>query len=553
MKNKIIALLCVIVISLLALAACDDDKKSNEDCVHTFSDEWASSETDHWHPATCEHGEIKDSVGVHVDADEDGFCDVCKYESGHFHSFDGDWIIGEFKHWKLATCSHTDVKGAEALHSDDNMDGVCEICEGHVHRINTLGYCMHADCGKHVKEVDFSGIETIVNGAMLHTNRINGVSISYNFVGRSNSGSGSAKHSEAVELVFGADGYTYSKTRNKNSVLEGWYYPEGDGVFGVTSEDGGETFTLVAASEDNLKGYYYTVSTLADAHTAEDLLYNIYQLVSSPNAADLVIEIDSDNNKLGFSFNIMVINAIGTSSSMGGEESACDITTVYNVSYYELEIDVTHDDNYALVGLDIVCDCYTNDAGSSDEDGFDNSNVDFLYDSATNGITFVKYDSETDTYLPTSERTPDTYTFSITQTVGDRTAENPNPKSKFIPQDFDVFTNCDSETGELSNIVGSSISTEVGEVTNLYFGNYYPTGSSMHYAPELLEIKVYDSQGNELEGFGDFLVRHELINVCLTFGGQQRSVFVIPRTAGQYKIAFHYDGNLVSEIVINAQ
>ncbi len=47
---------------------------------HTFSSEWETDANNHWHAATCEHEEEKDSFGAHVDADADGKCDVCKYD-----------------------------------------------------------------------------------------------------------------------------------------------------------------------------------------------------------------------------------------------------------------------------------------------------------------------------------------------------------------------------------------------------------------------------------------------------------------------------------------
>ena len=47
--------------------------------VHTFSDEWSSDESKHWHAATCGH-DVKDSEGTHIDENLDNFCDICAYE-----------------------------------------------------------------------------------------------------------------------------------------------------------------------------------------------------------------------------------------------------------------------------------------------------------------------------------------------------------------------------------------------------------------------------------------------------------------------------------------
>ena len=51
MKKQIIAVLtATVVLSGMAgiLTACSEHK-------HTFSDDWATSSTHHWHAATCEH------------------------------------------------------------------------------------------------------------------------------------------------------------------------------------------------------------------------------------------------------------------------------------------------------------------------------------------------------------------------------------------------------------------------------------------------------------------------------------------------------------------
>lgn len=46
---------------------------------HTFSAEWSTSSTHHWHTATCDHTDNVSGFGVHT-FDESGKCTVCKYE-----------------------------------------------------------------------------------------------------------------------------------------------------------------------------------------------------------------------------------------------------------------------------------------------------------------------------------------------------------------------------------------------------------------------------------------------------------------------------------------
>ena len=107
MKAKILSLLLAVVISIFAFAACDKINGGKE-CDHTFSDKWSTDAANHWHAATCEHGEVKGSLEAHADENEDGLCDVCQYEIGHKHTYESEWTVDDDKHWHKATCSHTD-------------------------------------------------------------------------------------------------------------------------------------------------------------------------------------------------------------------------------------------------------------------------------------------------------------------------------------------------------------------------------------------------------------------------------------------------------------
>ena len=82
MKKKllvtVLSLVCVIVCAF-GLVACD---RNNEPPAHThtYSEEWQSDANNHWHAATCEHTDEKGDVAAHVDANNDGKCDICEYE-----------------------------------------------------------------------------------------------------------------------------------------------------------------------------------------------------------------------------------------------------------------------------------------------------------------------------------------------------------------------------------------------------------------------------------------------------------------------------------------
>ena len=106
---------------------------------HTYSNFWSKDAENHWHAATCHTTEKKD-VAAHVDADENGECDDCTYEVGHTHTYADTWSSDADNHWYAATCSHTTEKKDEAAHVDANEDGECDVCEKtglHTHTYNT--------------------------------------------------------------------------------------------------------------------------------------------------------------------------------------------------------------------------------------------------------------------------------------------------------------------------------------------------------------------------------------------------------------------------------
>ncbi len=100
-KLLLLTLACCTCLTVGVISACGDDGATHthadgngdglcDDCgeqittehTHTFSDKWTSDENAHWHAATCGHtSEMKDTA-EHIDADNDGVCDVCLYETG---------------------------------------------------------------------------------------------------------------------------------------------------------------------------------------------------------------------------------------------------------------------------------------------------------------------------------------------------------------------------------------------------------------------------------------------------------------------------------------
>ena len=562
MKKNLLVLLCMLLIATCALASCN-----NKSCDHTFSDEWYGDETNHWHPATCEHGEVKDSLSAHADADQDGFCDVCAREVGHKHTYEANWTYDEFNHWKNATCTHTGEKGEYSLHVDEDNNNICDACSSHVHKLNGAGYCQISDCGKKVKEINESDIDELILAVYDQSHLINGSKVDYLFEGFSNTSINyTANKRDLVTVIFGKDNYTHSfvetssvnGTATGSGTLETWHQLNGaDSTFGVVSEDGG-ALALDISNVDRLQGYYIALSTLAGGYGANETLYSLYEaaiggvtsddenLVSSKPIGDLEIEISNDENKVTFKYNYQTV-FLNPSNIVIGDLAG---QTVYNVNYFEVEVSFCYSDEYALTELVIKCDSYTNDPGTSQTDGFLYDDVDIEYDPDTDTFRFVEYDHENGVYIDSDRRTPDVYTITVTQTVGERTEENPNPQSKFVPDSFDLYLGRDEETGELLNKHdGSVIKSGIRDITNLYIANCLPEGTSIHFVHEQVTYKVYHN-GTLVENPEAY--DNQIAVAIFTFSGSQRSFFVIPKVDGAFKLEIYLVGKLTHTVEIHA-
>ena len=95
--------------------------------THEFSENWSSNENGHWHACECD-SRLLDSFASHVDANNDGSCDVCSHEVAkqHEHTYATEWSKDASGHWYDTTCDH---KGQSqfAAHTE-GTDGKCTAC-----------------------------------------------------------------------------------------------------------------------------------------------------------------------------------------------------------------------------------------------------------------------------------------------------------------------------------------------------------------------------------------------------------------------------------------
>ena len=123
--KKICLLICACLLFALALVGCNNTPEQTH--THTYADVWSSDADGHWYAATCEHTEEKANYAAHTDEQNDGVCDVCAYGSDHEHTYAPEWSMDEQSHWHAASCGH-DVKDALEAHVDADNDDLCDVC-----------------------------------------------------------------------------------------------------------------------------------------------------------------------------------------------------------------------------------------------------------------------------------------------------------------------------------------------------------------------------------------------------------------------------------------
>ena len=110
--------------------------------IHKWAEEWSGNETHHWHECTAEGCEVtevsgKNGYGEHKYADAaDTTCDDCGYvrEVKHTHSWSKEWKSNETHHWHECTaagCKVTEVTEKDGYGEHkyaDAADTTCDTC-----------------------------------------------------------------------------------------------------------------------------------------------------------------------------------------------------------------------------------------------------------------------------------------------------------------------------------------------------------------------------------------------------------------------------------------
>ena len=145
-KHKWFAVISAMVMAL-AFAGCQINSDIHE---HSFSKDWTSNATDHWHAATCGHTKEVSDKAAHtfgewrttVEATEETegkkerICSVCSYKEeqslaklDHTHKFSSDWTRNATDHWHAATCEHAEEVSGKTAHTFGDWKTTVEATE----------------------------------------------------------------------------------------------------------------------------------------------------------------------------------------------------------------------------------------------------------------------------------------------------------------------------------------------------------------------------------------------------------------------------------------
>ena len=288
------------------------------DHVHTYNtDTWSWDRNSHFHEATCGHA-VRADEEAHKDANNDGICDVCKWNYDHTHTFAEEWTYDKNNHWREATCGH-DVQEKVMPHEDTNNDKSCDVCTwdyDHTHTFDTSKIVIGTDthyyapsCGCNPQFVrdgevlhednngddkcDICGgwvsLEIVVDNATADDTAalINGGNIELSFT--------ASNYVGTVTYEFGngylhiKDHQTYSNTASEfENNYEYWYDLSESGTIFAIAQEGGDPFRNLGAESIFMQGYYFSgefISYAFNCYGVEELLYQLYGMHLSADFA----------------------------------------------------------------------------------------------------------------------------------------------------------------------------------------------------------------------------------------------------------------------------
>ncbi len=120
-----------------------EETRQTSKLAHTYAKTWSSSETEHWHAATCGHTDLFADKEEHTFGEwetvteptcgskglEHSYCTVCGYEGTREiemlpHTYSDTWMYSETEHLRFATCEHSYLIADKAEHIFETWETV---------------------------------------------------------------------------------------------------------------------------------------------------------------------------------------------------------------------------------------------------------------------------------------------------------------------------------------------------------------------------------------------------------------------------------------------
>ncbi len=491
--KRVIALLLCLVMVVCVIASCGEPEEAHS---HTFSETWSSDAVGHWYMATCDCEDVTETKYSHVDKNNDGACDVCEYKMAcaDGHTYAEGWTVDCTNHWNAADCGHIVAGANVAAHVDIDNDGECDVCkyvindihthyydtkwtgdgEYHwhaalcehgvevadkaAHVLNAAGYC--TVCDAKIKEVDLTDLAAVLAAAVARNDKVafGDVIASEAVYGGTGAQTLEKGNTNKVHFALGnGESYIQYISFDMNGDYIGqeeqWFEAIGeDEVFGVAMLDGDYELSPIAGAAQFLNGYNYIPGSIipsdsADTSTLANMLSALYtQMNDGVRVKDATKGIK--DGVYFFSYTYYSVNA----TTVGGE-----LYTV-ELEYYNVDVEFTVNEDLIIDTANFQVEVYRDYENDSD--------LDYTYtDNGDGTVTISEY--------PTLKATanPSFYTYSVAQMSGERTFTTPYPRASLLPSSFEFLYVTETVDDENGNPV-PSVTESIGETLEIVSGTY---------------------------------------------------------------------------------
>ncbi len=533
MKKSFLLLLCLILVALTALVACDGHE-------HTYSDVWSMDETNHWHKATCEHTDATAAVGAHVDADKNKVCDICLYDYNHTHAYATEWSTDDNYHWHVSSCGCEYIADKSA-HIDTQNDGVCDVCSlgsDHQHTIATEwtfdaeSHWYAATCGHSVKEgeeahnLDKAGICTVCSYGADKLSVEDAIEYALENAGEVNKGGATYISDYGVGYVtvitvnyeFGNKVFFYNEASEYDETSY-WYTAFGeDSAFGVY-ESYGDAYIAYDPTVDNLNGYCMQFGGVF-YYGAEDLVAGLYEYALEDANGDAEILMTTVDGELVYSYTFGYF---------------------YEGEFHKITVSFTLSDEYSIDSLTVLDDVYSYvyDEYSDEEDPY-------LYGYVEN---------EDGTYSATWLNPNISYMYVVSQENGERTLESQYSPEEILASGFELICGDESNLPATGNNAVAGIYNEytIGAITpetivgSLNVIEYYVLlNGEEAWEYEDFSVNAWDTS------FAINFYKAGEYEVTVNYGAASKTYEFTVTTEDATELAVSVDGEVITEATIYA-